>query len=277
SSDFCLFLIAVCFPFIIFLCYAYGYCSHKLYKAGTVVFDYQKDVPTFLFLVCRFVLQALRKTRGQLYDNDLLARNINQLTFTFYNCRLEPNNLRWYCSAFGYGWDYPDSSFRDIPLCYPEVLFFRLLAMIVCSEEFRLSPLGLTNVRKIMRTLQPIDELKKGPFSLQASVREYRTVEVGIEVDIALDVTDRASKPVWAGLVTLLSRDTKKLNKWQPACGSHEPKEVKTIELNVPWYTGLKCAYASWNYNPHHLFSSITKLLGYKHPTVHSLWMISRC
>ncbi len=57
-------------------------------------------------------------------------------------CRYDAASLRRFCSVSGYGWDYPDSGFRDVPLCYPEFLFNRLLTMIVCSERFRLSPLG---------------------------------------------------------------------------------------------------------------------------------------
>lgn len=57
-------------------------------------------------------------------------------------CRYDAVSLRRFCSVSGYGWDYPDSVFRDVPLCYPEILFNRLLTMIVCSERFRLSPLG---------------------------------------------------------------------------------------------------------------------------------------
>ncbi len=57
-------------------------------------------------------------------------------------CRYDAASLRRFCSVSGYGWDYPDSVFRDVPLCYPEFLFNRLLTMIVCSERFRLSPLG---------------------------------------------------------------------------------------------------------------------------------------
>ncbi|XP_066567142.1 uncharacterized protein LOC136754854 [Amia ocellicauda] len=273
-------IVVVLVTIIIYLFYTYIYRSYRLYKAGTVVFDHQKEIPSLLYLLWRFTKALLSKRQGQLYysDTNSLTRGGNQDTFTVYNCRLESNELRRYCSAFGYGWDYPDSTFRDIPFCYPEFLFLRLLTMIVCAESFRLSPLGLVRVRQTMITFQPIDELKKGPFSLQASVREYRAVDLGIEVDIGLAVADRSNKPVWEELVTLLSRDMKKItSKRQHAPGSTDPNEVKSVEVVIPWNTGLKYAQATRDYNPLHLFPATAKLLGCKRTIAYPLWTVSKC
>ncbi|KAI1900177.1 hypothetical protein AGOR_G00047320 [Albula goreensis] len=182
---------------------------------------------------------ALCKRQGKLYPINGTTENV---TFTIFNCRMQSKHLRRYCSAFGYGWDYPDSTFRDIPLCYPEVLLFRLLAMVVCSDGFRLSPVGLVCVSQTIRTFQPIDELKKGPFSLQAGVMEYRAVEEGIEVDVELTAASRADQPVWEGHVTLLSRDMKGITSKPPTAqgllGRYESEEVKVVEIPVPWSTG---------------------------------------
>ncbi|XP_034760737.2 3-hydroxyacyl-thioester dehydratase X-like [Acipenser ruthenus] len=258
--------------------YYYVYRSHKLYKEGAVVFDCQKQVPSWFYLLCRLAAKVVLKRQGRLYNNTNSTGGGSQVTFTLYNCRLESKGLRQYCSVCGYGWDYPDSTNRDIPVCYPEILFFRLLAMVISSDGFRLSPLGLIHVQQTMRTSQPVDEIKKGPFFLQAAVKEYRSVELGIEVDIVFELKDRVKEPVWEGIMTLLSRDMKKLNrKKQHTQESCEPEEVKVIEILVPWYTGLKYAFASLDYNPHHLFSPTAKLLGYKSPIAHGMWMVSRC
>lgn len=56
--------------------------------------------------------------------------------------RLETPLLRRFCSAGGYGWDYPDSEYRDIPLCFPEFLCRRLLRILLTDHNFRLSPAG---------------------------------------------------------------------------------------------------------------------------------------
>ncbi|XP_036381834.1 uncharacterized protein si:ch211-12e13.1 [Megalops cyprinoides] len=137
-------------------------------------------------------------------------------------------------------------------------------------------------IRQTLRTFQPIDELKKGPFLLEASVVEYRTVEEGVEVDIKLAAADRANQPVWEGLLTLLSRDMKRItSKQPPARGVLEVEEVKAEEravvISVPWWGGLRCAWASGDYSPHHLFTLTAKLLGHKQPIAPSLWQLSKC
>lgn len=62
-----------------------------------------------------------------------------------------------------------------------------------------------------LKTLQPVDELKKGPFMLQVRVLEYRRIDAGVEVDVRLSATSRTGCPVWESVLTLLSPN--KLNK----------------------------------------------------------------
>lgn len=66
------------------------------------------------------------------------------LEFVYVSLRVEDALLRRFCSAAGYGWDYPDSEYRDIPLCFPEFLCGRPLLMLLTHENFRLSPAGKT-------------------------------------------------------------------------------------------------------------------------------------
>ncbi|KAJ0067851.1 hypothetical protein NL108_011092, partial [Boleophthalmus pectinirostris] len=53
---------------------------------------------------------------------------------------LDMHLLRRFCSVAGYGWDYPDTEYRDIPLCFPETMCFKLLLMILTDKNFKLSP-----------------------------------------------------------------------------------------------------------------------------------------
>lgn len=55
---------------------------------------------------------------------------------------MDASLLRSFCSVAGYGWDYPDSEFRDLPLCFPEFLGSRLLLMVLTDGRFGLSPAG---------------------------------------------------------------------------------------------------------------------------------------
>lgn len=58
-----------------------------------------------------------------------------------------------------------------------------------------------------MKTLQPVDELKRGPFMLRVQVVEYRQIDAGMEVDVCLSATSHTSCPVWESVLTLLSKN----------------------------------------------------------------------
>lgn len=62
-------------------------------------------------------------------------------------------------------------------------------------------------MRQSLKTLQPVDELKKGPFMLQVQVLGYQQTDVGVEVDISLSATSRSGCPVWESVLTLLSKN----------------------------------------------------------------------
>lgn len=64
---------------------------------------------------------------------------------------------------------------------------------------------GLLCVRQSLKTHQPVDELKKGPFTLQVQVLEYRKMDGGVEVDVHLSATSRTGSLVWESVMTLLS------------------------------------------------------------------------
>lgn len=66
---------------------------------------------------------------------------------------------------------------------------------------------GLFRLRQTLKTLEPVDELKKGPFTLQAGVLMPRQTEAGAEVDICLSATSGTGALVWESVLTLVSRD----------------------------------------------------------------------
>eukprot|EP00063_Salmo_salar_P052132 XP_014026967.1 PREDICTED: uncharacterized protein LOC106585371 isoform X1 [Salmo salar] len=209
---------------------------------------------------------------------------LSPMCCTFFSLRFNKDLLRRFCSATGYGWDYPDIEFRDIPLCYPETLCLRIFDILISAEKFRLSPLGLVRVRQSLRTWQPIDELKKGPFKLQARVLEYRVVEDGVEVDISLTAISRTDQPVWESVLTMLSQDRGRTPNTQPKpewydghMDTSETDDVKAVDINVPWTTGLKFVWAFSDYSPHCLLTLPAKLLGYRCTQTPSLWMLSKC
>lgn len=108
-----------------------------------------------------------------------------------------------------------------------------LMLMILTADNFQLCPMGLTRVRQRLNTQQPIDELKKGPFILQAQVLVYRNVAVGVEVDILLSATSLANQLVWESILTMLSRTNKaaqpSLSEACDADGSLETDNVRNV------------------------------------------------
>lgn len=265
----------------VYIIYVYIYCSHKLLKTSVLN---NERLPSFVYLYIKYVTRALTRRTGYLNTATTETRDV---VYTVLSCRLETPLLRRFCSAAGYGWDYPDTQYRDIPLCFPEILCRRLLLMVLTDENFGLSPAGLVRVQQRLKTLQPVDELKRGPFMLQARVLEYRQIDAGVEVDICLSATSRAGCPVWESVLTLLSKNTRYkasrcLLKNERECLSTSqpnesvPENVKRVELRVPRITGLQRVWSFSDYNPYRLLSLPARLVGYRLQAP-SLWMLSVC
>lgn len=70
---------------------------------------------------------------------------------------------------------------------------------------------GLLRVHQTSKTLQPVDELKKGPFMLQVQVLDYRQIDAGAQADVRLSATSRTGCLVWESVLTLQSQN--KLHK----------------------------------------------------------------
>ncbi|XP_068422411.1 uncharacterized protein si:ch211-12e13.1 [Clinocottus analis] len=256
----------------VYLVYVHIYCSYKLLKTNVL----NERLPSFVYLYIKYVTKALTRRTGHLHTATTRKRDV---VYTALNCRLETPLLRSFCSAAGYGWDYPDTEYRDIPMCFPEILCRRLLLMVLTDEHFRLSPAGLFRVRQSLKTLQPVDELKKGPFVLQVRVQEYRQIDAGVEVDICLSATSRTGCRVWESVLTLLSKNAGCLPKNSHECqpDEPEPEHMKQIEVRVPRTTGLQCVWFFSGYSPYRLFSLAARLFGSRSQTTLSLWMLSVC
>lgn len=72
-----------------------------------------------------------------------MVRVLSLIICVFYP-RLQRPQLRSYCSVTGYGWDYPDSEFRDVPLGFLLYLSRKLLLLVLTDPGFRLRPTGLS-------------------------------------------------------------------------------------------------------------------------------------
>ncbi|XP_029296567.1 uncharacterized protein LOC115014060 [Cottoperca gobio] len=257
----------------VYLVYVHIYCSYRLLRTNVL---YDEKLPSFVYLYIKYGSKALFWRPGCLHTH---TANQPEVVYTVLNCRLQTPLLRRFCSAAGYGWDYPDTEYRDVPLCFPEVLCRRLLLMALTDHNFQLSPAGLLRVRQSVKTLQPVDELKKGPFRLQVRVQEYRQLEAGQEVDVCLSATSRTGCPVWESVLTLLSQNKlHKVSRRSPE-NKHgrQPDDVKQVELRVPRTTGLQCVWFFSDCSPYRLLSLAARLFGNRSQGAPSLWMLSVC
>ncbi|KAM4577037.1 uncharacterized protein PAE49_006935 isoform 1-T1 [Odontesthes bonariensis] len=273
-----------------YLFYFYIYSSHQLLNANVLSSD---RLPSFMYLYVKYLVRAITRRSGYLHTTP--ASNERAAVYTVHNCRLEVSMLRRFCSAAGYGWDYPDTEFRDIPLCFPEFLCSRMLLMLLTHENFRLSPAGLVRVRQSLKSLQPVDELKKGPFMLQVRVGGYQQIASGVEVDIHLSASSRSGCPVWESVLTLLSKNKlhkasgclpNNESKSEQCCGdiSSEsqpdepvPETVKQVKLRVPRTIGVQCVWSFSDYSPHRLLLLPARFFGFRSQITPSLWMLSVC
>lgn len=257
----------------VYLLYGHIYCSYRLLKTNVLSSD---RLPSVAYLFIKYLTKALCRTPGTIYNT-----NKSEVIYTVLNCRLDDHLLRSFCTAAGYGWDYPDSEYRDTPLCFPETLFVRLVLMLLTDGNFRLSPAGLVRVRQTLKTLQPVDELMKGPFTLQVRILNYRHVDAGVEVDICLSASSRCNSLVWESVLTLMSKNKLKASRRSPTYEQkNEPDEtedVKQVELRVPRVTRMQNALFSSEYSPFQLFSLPARLFGYGSKMPPSLWMLSVC
>ncbi|KAL3976266.1 deoxyribonuclease II [Sarotherodon galilaeus] len=256
----------------VYLVYVHVYCAHKLLKTNELHSD---KPPSNAYVYMKYLSRRVTRRAGCLYGTEK-----QEAVYTVVSCRVEDALLRRFCSAAGYGWDYPDSEYRDIPLCFPEFLCGRLLLMLLTHENFRLSPAGLVHVRQSLKTFQPIDELKKGPFTLRVQVLGYQPTDLGVEVDICLSATSRFRCVVWESVLTLLSEN--KLHKAIRCSPKNEnesekdepaPDTLKQVELKVPWTADLKCR---WSF-PCQVLSLPARLFRFTPHIAPSLWMFSVC
>ncbi|KAF6716969.1 Immediate early response 3-interacting protein 1 [Oryzias melastigma] len=126
---------------------------------------------------------------------------------------------------------------------------------------------GLVRVRQSLQTLQPVDELKKGPFSLQARVLGYQQTRAGAEVDIRLSATSRSGSTVWESVLTFLSE-----GRGEQASGNE-----KLVELQAPWRASFQSSWSFSSCSPQQIFSLAARFLSLGSGTASGLWMLSVC
>lgn len=254
----------------LYFVYAKLYWSYDLLKTTQLHSD---RLPSLSYLFIRYLGRCLKGTAGCVSPSKEEAT----LEYTVHGCTLDTLLLRRFCSVAGYGWDYPDSEYRDIPLCFPEALCFKLLLTLLTDKNFKLSPAGLVRVRQSIRTREPIDELKKGPFQVRASVLVYRAVSGGVEVDIGLSATSRKQRLVWESVLTLMSPSRARSEASGAPLSEKDERtdgqlDLKQVELKRPRFPLMLCSSSDFS-----LSRVVCVVCGFKPLITPRLWMLSVC
>ncbi|KAK6179479.1 hypothetical protein SNE40_011830 [Patella caerulea] len=168
-----------------------------------------------------------------------------------------------------------------IPLCFLESLFMPSLIILTVNPLFKLSPLGLIHLRQTITVHDSLEQLLNAEFDLESRIKEYRLVSRGVEVDVLISVITDTGFCIWEGMVTLLSRNmssqrsggnnnTNKQNK------DIEPRPDNLVLIDVPSDNGIQYARATGDWNPHHIYPWSARLLGYRKPIAHGMWILSK-
>lgn len=187
--------------------------------------------------------------------------------------RFDKDHLRRYKNLCGYS-----TNDSQVPICYPETLFFRQLSAVLSSKKFCLSPIGMIHLRQTIQQHELLDEYINADLTGTTTVTEYRQTDRGVEVDIHLALTSANKTCIWEGTVTLLSRKKTLTSRETRRFKDGEDEDnYRTIrDIFVPESTGIEYAKVSGDWNPIHLYKITAWPMGFKAPIAHGMWTLPR-
>jgi len=171
-----------------------------------------------------------------------------------------------YRKVCGFSETRPDS----IPISYLQTLFIGLLGKYITSSFFPINPLGLIQIFQSFEQKRPvsIDET----LDLSCTLQGFTKTEKGIETHFLLDIIS-GQESVWQGVSTYFTRSRVKREKAPRK--KEDPFLEKKALLQVPSGTGRRYARVSGDYNPHHLYTPLAKLFGFKRAIAHGMWSLA--
>jgi len=173
-------------------------------------------------------------------------------------------NYRIVC---GFSEDRPDI----IPIPYLQTLFIGLLGKFITSSFFPVNPMGLIQVFQSFELKRPVTTNET--LDLTCTLESINKTEKGIETGFILEVIS-GGEVVWKGISTFFTRShVKKKKRYNK---KDETILTKKETFLVPSDTGRKYALVSGDYNPHHLYTVLAKLFGFKKAIVHGMWSLAR-
>ncbi len=158
-----------------------------------------------------------------------------------------------------------------IPITYLQTLFIGLLGKFITSPFFPLNPMGLIQIFQSFEQKRPVRTSE--PLNLACILSGFTKKENGIETRFTLEVST-GNEIVWQGISVFFTRIKKKKTS-----SPKKPDETfleKKETIPVPSGTGRLYAAVSGDYNPHHLYTILAKLFGFKKAIAHGMWSLAR-
>lgn len=177
-----------------------------------------------------------------------------------------------------------------VPLPHFFISGFRAQVALVADAAFPPSPLGMVHLRNRFSMSHEVhggDRLR-----IEASLRDWRQVRTGWEVDV--ETTFEASSGPSAGKIVARSTSTSLVRGGGTGAPEKAPQQKAAEEGEVrrrapeegDWQqleswelaadSGRRYARVSGDYNPIHLRTWTARLLGYRRPIAHGLYLVSR-
>ncbi|WP_457551082.1 MaoC/PaaZ C-terminal domain-containing protein [Desulfobacula sp.] len=158
-----------------------------------------------------------------------------------------------------------------IPISYLQTLFIGLLGKFITSPFFPISPLGLIHIFQSFEQKRSVavDEI----LDLACTLDSIKKTQKGIETCFTLEVMSKG-RLVWQGISIFFTRNP--IKKRTPSKKIQEDFLEKKETIRVPSGTGRKYAGVSGDYNPHHLYTVLAKLFGFKKAIAHGMWSLAR-
>ncbi|MBW2653763.1 MAG: hypothetical protein JRC91_02195 [Deltaproteobacteria bacterium] len=192
---------------------------------------------------------------------------VNRTRIVLKNYLPDKERIANYRTVCDFSEDRPDI----IPISYLQTLFIGLLGRFITASFFPINPLGLIQVFQSFEQKRAVatDET----LDLSCTLDTIKKTEKGIETNFTLEVISEG-KLVWQGTSTFFTRSQVKKKKRPKKKDDIFLEEKETIL--VPSGTGRKYALVSGDYNPHHLYTLLAKLFGFKRAIAHGMWSLAR-
>ncbi len=170
---------------------------------------------------------------------------------------------------------FAENSSDIIPISCIQTFFIGLLGRFITSSFFPMNPLGLIHIFQSLKQTRPvkIDEV----LDLSCTLESIKKTDKGIETAFDLKAVS-GNELVWQGVSIFLTKKkihTGKKEK-RTKTGKKETGLSPVETISVPWDIGRKYAGVSGDYNPHHLYSGLAKIFGFKKAIAHGMWSLAR-